>query len=216
MRTIISQSIVLPAPAESLFVMYTDPAKHAAITGAPVAISLKPGSPFQAFNGALTGATLQIIPQRLVIQSWRSTKFNDEDPDSTLILAFTPKGTNGRIDLVHLDVPAHNYQSVVEGWETHYWGPCRQSRLFQKEPVMPAALYRGAVAPMHGGWPDNRLRPDARRERSRGNRRRIRAPMSGYPRPFQSISERLHAQCFVTKAGSRFSRNRRSKSRWWA
>ena len=89
MRTIISQSVVLPAPAESLFAMYTDPAKHAAITGAPVAISVEPGSPFQAFNGALTGATLQITPQRLVIQSWRSTKFKDGDPDSTLILAFT-------------------------------------------------------------------------------------------------------------------------------
>src|SRR5215472_10418985 len=97
MRTIISQSVVLPAPAESLFAIYTDPAKHAAITGA-----------------------------RLVIQSWRSTKFNDGDPDSTLILAFTAEATNGRIDLVHLDVPAHNYQSVVEGWETHYWGPWRR------------------------------------------------------------------------------------------
>ena len=74
-------------------------------------------------SGALTGATLQIIPQRLVIQSWRSTRFNAADPDSTLILAFTPEGTNGRINLVHLDVPAHNYQGVVEGWETHYWGP---------------------------------------------------------------------------------------------
>jgi len=106
--------------------LYTDPAKHAAITGAPVAISIEPGSPFQAFNGALTGATLQIIPQRFVIQSWRSTRFKDGDPDSTLILAFTPEETNGRIDLVHLDVPAHNYQSVVEGWETHYWGPWRR------------------------------------------------------------------------------------------
>jgi hypothetical protein len=65
-------------------------------------------------------------PQRLVIQSWRSTKFNDGDPDSTLILAFTPEGANGRIDLVHLDVPDHNYHGVVEGWETHYWGPWRR------------------------------------------------------------------------------------------
>ena len=92
----------------------------------PLAISIEPGSAFQAFNGTLTGATLQIIPRRLVIQSWRSTKFNDGDPGSTLILAFTPEGTNGGIDLVHLDVPAHNYQSVVEGWETHYWGPWRR------------------------------------------------------------------------------------------
>jgi len=47
MRTVISQSVVLPAPAESLFAMYTDPAKHAATTGAPVAISVEPGSPFR-------------------------------------------------------------------------------------------------------------------------------------------------------------------------
>ena len=47
MRTIISQSVVLPAPAESLFEMYTDPAKHAVITGAPVAISIEPGSALQ-------------------------------------------------------------------------------------------------------------------------------------------------------------------------
>ena len=52
MRSIISQSVVLPAPAERLFAMYIDPANHAAITGAPVAISAEPGAPFQAFNGA--------------------------------------------------------------------------------------------------------------------------------------------------------------------
>ena len=27
---------------------------------------------------------------------------------------------------VHLDVPTHDYQDVVEGWETHYWGPWRR------------------------------------------------------------------------------------------
>jgi activator of HSP90 ATPase len=126
MRTIIFQSVILPASAEHLFAMYMDPEKHAAITGAPVTISAEPGSPFHAFNGALSGTMLQIIPKRLVIQSWRSTKFTDEDPDSTLILAFTPQGTNGQIDLVHLDVPAHDYQGVTEGWQTHYWGPWRR------------------------------------------------------------------------------------------
>ncbi len=126
MRSVISQSVVLPSSAEHLFEMYIDPEKHAAITGAPVTIGVAPGSPFQAFDGALTGAMLQIIPRRLVIQSWRSTKFHDGDPDSTLILAFTPEGTNGRIDLVHLDVPAHDYEGVVEGWETHYWRPWRR------------------------------------------------------------------------------------------
>jgi activator of HSP90 ATPase len=126
MRTVISQSVVLPAPAEDLFEMYIDSARHAAITGASVVIGVAPGSPFRAFDGALTGAILQIIRQRLVVQSWRSIRFHDGDPDSTLILAFIPEGTNGRIDLVHLDVPCHNYQNVVDGWETHYWRPWRR------------------------------------------------------------------------------------------
>jgi hypothetical protein len=65
MRTIISQSVVLPAPAESLFAMYTDPAKHSAITGAPVAISIervrhsKPSmarSPVQRSRSSLNGS----------------------------------------------------------------------------------------------------------------------------------------------------------------
>jgi activator of HSP90 ATPase len=126
MRSIISQSIVLPAPAESLFEMYMDPGKHAAITGTPVTISATPGSPFEAFGGSISGVTLQVIRPWLVIQSWRSTNFNADDPYSTLILAFTPDGTNGRIDLVHLDVPAVDYQGVTDGWEQYYWGPWRR------------------------------------------------------------------------------------------
>ena len=126
MRTVISQCILLPASAESLFAAYLDPVQHAAITGAPVTIGAAPGSPFRAFDGSLTGTMLHVIPSRLVIQSWRSTEFYDGDPDSTLILSFTQEGTQGRIDLVHLDVPAQDYQGVTEGWETYYWQPWRQ------------------------------------------------------------------------------------------
>jgi len=84
MRTVISQSILLPASAESLFAAYLDPVQHAAITGAPVTIGAAPGSPFRAFDGSLSGTMLHVIPSRLVIQSWRSTEFYDGDPDSTL------------------------------------------------------------------------------------------------------------------------------------
>jgi activator of HSP90 ATPase len=126
MRSLIMQSIVLPAPAETLYAMYLDPARHAAITGAPVIISAASGSEFHAFEGRLSGTMLSALPSRLVVQSWRSMKFNDDDPDSTLILAFLPEGTAGRIDLLHLDVPAHDHQGVTEGWETHYWEPWRR------------------------------------------------------------------------------------------
>jgi len=105
--------------------MYLDPAGHAAFTGMPVTIGPEAGAEFRAFGGQLTGSILAVVPPRLVVQSWRSTKFRPEDADSTLILLFTPEGAQGRIDLVHVDVPDHDFQGVTEGWPKHYWTPWR-------------------------------------------------------------------------------------------
>jgi activator of HSP90 ATPase len=128
MRSVIQQSVVLPARAESLFEMYLDAESHAAITGFPAAISAEPAAPFHAFNKQISGQILAVVRPNLIVQSWRSVKFHDGDPDSTLILTFISDPNNaehGRIDLVHLDVPEHDYQDVIKGWQTHYWNPWR-------------------------------------------------------------------------------------------
>lgn len=125
MRNVIRQTVVLPASAETLFDMYLDPAAHQAITGAPVDIGDERGSEFKAFDGALTGTILEVLKPRLIIQSWRSKVFKAEDSDSTLILSFTPESDEGRIDLIHLDVPDHDYDGVTQGWEKYYWAPWR-------------------------------------------------------------------------------------------
>jgi activator of HSP90 ATPase len=125
MRSVIFQSIVLPASPETLFDMYLDPVAHAAFTGSPVEIGSETGDAFNAFGGVLTGEMLRIVCPTLIVQSWRSTKFNEDDVDSTLVLSFRPEGSQGRINLVHLDVPDHDYQGVTEGWKTHYWTPWR-------------------------------------------------------------------------------------------
>jgi len=124
-RRVIKQSVVLPAPPDALYAMYMDPVRHAEITGGAAVISAMPGSPFSAFDGTLCGTTLTVVSSRLIVQSWRSKKFHDTDPDSTLILALSAHGENGRIDLVHLDVPTHDYDGVNGGWEIYYWTPWR-------------------------------------------------------------------------------------------
>ena len=123
---VISQTIVLPAPADTLFRMYLDAAEHAAITGAPVTIGDAPGAEFSAFEGALSGVILAIVKPSLIVQSWRSADFQSADPDSTLILSFRPDGDFGRIDLVHLDVPDHDFDAVSGGWRKFYWAPWRE------------------------------------------------------------------------------------------
>jgi activator of HSP90 ATPase len=126
LRSIIQQSVVLSAPAHALYAMYLDRLTHAAITGAPVTISAEPGAAFLAFEGAISGTILSTISPSLIVQSWRSVHFHEDDADSTLILSFRARGEEGQIDLVHLDVPAHDFAGVTDGWETHYWGPWRR------------------------------------------------------------------------------------------
>lgn len=125
MRNVISQSILLPASAAALFDMYLDADEHEAITGSPVRIERAPGSDFSAFEGMLSGTMLAVVSPSLIVQSWRSAKFDPTDPDSTLILNFKSEADGGRIDLVHLDVPDHDHDDVNEGWTKFYWTPWR-------------------------------------------------------------------------------------------
>ena len=128
MSNLIKQSIILPATAKQLYAMYLSPSAHAAFTGAPVKIGSKPGSPFSAFGGALSGTMIATVPGKLIVQNWRSTNFAASDPDSTLILMFTSVSSkNARIDLVHVNVPDVDYDGVKKGWPKYYWRPWRKA-----------------------------------------------------------------------------------------
>ena len=127
MLRIVRQSVVLAASPQKLYAMYLSPKAHGAITGGKVQIGARPGSRFSAFGGALSGRVLQTVPGRLIVQSWRAKPFHKADHDSTLILRFLPAGRNrGRIDLVHVNVPAHDYWGVEKGWQNFYWKPWRK------------------------------------------------------------------------------------------
>jgi activator of HSP90 ATPase len=123
MRSTICKTVVLPAPAAELYSMYMSSEAHSEITGAPAKISEESDSPFEAFGGLLVGKTLQVVKHRLIVQSWRSVNFRKSDPDSTLIISFTPEDDDGRIDLVHLHVPDSDFQGISGGWDSRYFAP---------------------------------------------------------------------------------------------
>jgi uncharacterized protein YndB with AHSA1/START domain len=119
----VTMAVHLPASPAKLYRMYLDPKLHAAFTGAPVKIAARPGAPFEAFAGALTGTILQVVPNRLIVQSWRSTHFYQRDLDSTLVLSFWSTKGGGRIELTHVNVADSDFAGVSEGWSKYYWTP---------------------------------------------------------------------------------------------
>ena len=121
----VTLAVRLPASPARLYRMYLDPKQHAAFTGSPVKIAARAGAAFEAFGGALSGMILQVVPNRLIVQSWRSTEFARRDLDSTLVLSFWPDQDGARIELTHVNVADSDFAGVYEGWSKYYWAPWR-------------------------------------------------------------------------------------------
>jgi uncharacterized protein YndB with AHSA1/START domain len=122
----ITMAVDFPCSPARLYRMYLDPALHAAFTGSPVTVAPRAGAAFQAFGGALSGTILHLVPNRLIVQSWRSTHFLKRDLDSTLILAFFVHEDGARIELTHVNVADGDFAGVSEGWSKYYWIPWRE------------------------------------------------------------------------------------------
>ncbi|HYA21287.1 MAG TPA: SRPBCC domain-containing protein [Burkholderiales bacterium] len=120
---IIRQSMHFDASPDSLFDAYLSSRKHAAIVGSKVSISKAVGRRFAAFNGMLSGKNLLIIPKTFVVQSWRSRRWKKTDADSVLILMFSKTRRGAQIELVHVNVPEHDFLGVARGWHRYYWKP---------------------------------------------------------------------------------------------
>lgn len=126
MTRTIQQRVTFSASPERLFKLYTDSKQHSAVTQGKATVSRRPGSRFAAFGGALRGRMLAVVPGRMVVQTWRSSGWKKGDADSILILTFSKAGSGGgRVDLAHVNVPAHDQAGVRRGWPKYYWRPWR-------------------------------------------------------------------------------------------
>ncbi len=123
MTKAIQQSVEFKASPATLFEMYVDSRKHSKATGAPAKVSRKAGASFIAFDGALRGRNLIVVPNKMIVQTWRSSAFKKSDADSILVITFTKTSSGTRVDLVHVNVPEQDHQGVTEGWNKYYWEP---------------------------------------------------------------------------------------------
>lgn len=126
MTKAIQQSQRFAAPPAELFEMYLDSKKHSESTGGIARMSRKPGGKFTAWHGQLAGRNLLIVPNKLIVQTWRSTHWPASDADSILILRFGNAPGGGQVDLLHEDVPAHDHKGVSQGWPKYYWKPWKK------------------------------------------------------------------------------------------
>ena len=116
-------TVDLPVLIQTLFDDWLDSEKHAAFTGSPAVIDARTGGKFTAWDGYISGKTLEIEPPRRILQSWRTTEFAADDADSVLELLFEPIPAGTRLTLHHSQIPDGQAGMYREGWEEYYFDP---------------------------------------------------------------------------------------------
>ena len=110
-----------------LYELFMDSEKHSAATGMPAKINPKVGGKWSAFGGMIGGKTLAFVPNKMIVQTWRSTGWKKADPDSILVVQFEKSASGGAtVYLTHIAVPEHDHKGVTQGWIKYYWEPWRK------------------------------------------------------------------------------------------
>jgi activator of HSP90 ATPase len=89
---------------------------------APTAIDARPGGAFVLFGGYVTGRNIALVPDRLLVQAWRSGSW-DEGLYSIAHFALQPEGAATRIIFDHTGFPNEAAAHLAQGWHENYWGP---------------------------------------------------------------------------------------------
>ena len=121
---IILESII-PAVPEKVYTAWLDGNEHARMTGAPAKGSAIVGEDHSAWDGYITGKNLEMEPFKLIIQSWRTSDFKDENPDSILEIKLELHTDGCKLLLNHSEIP-DDQPDYESGWEDHYFKPMRE------------------------------------------------------------------------------------------
>jgi uncharacterized protein YndB with AHSA1/START domain len=163
---------VIPASPAEIYRAWLDSIAHSEMTGGEATMSDEVGADMSAWDGYITGRNLELVPGERIVQSWRTTEFDDEFEDSivTILLQETEDGT--LLTLEHSNVPDEHKSYEEGGWQSNYFEPMivyfsgpKEEDLVEPEPE--------AAPPVSAPTPAATKAPSARRKASAGKRRTI-------------------------------------------
>ena len=114
---------IIPTTTSRIYAAWLDGDSHAKMTGSAAAGQAVVGGRHSAWDGYITGANLELQPSRRIVQSWRTTEFPADAPDSRLEILLEPVAGGTRIIIRHGNVPDGQGLQYQSGWRDHYLTP---------------------------------------------------------------------------------------------
>lgn len=125
MRTSLHQEISLKTAPQHIFDVLLDAKQFAAFAGLPAEIDPRPGGTFKTFGGLIEGRNVELISAQRIVQAWRPASW-DAGLYSIIHFELKPEEAGTLLILDHTGFPEGDYDHLLFGWNTRYWGPLKR------------------------------------------------------------------------------------------
>ncbi len=116
----------LPVSPAAVFEAWLTAAGHTAMTGSPAASEPRVGTRHTAWDGYISGRQLELEPGKRILQSWRTTEFPANAPDSRLEIRLVAVQRGSRLTLLQSGIPDGQSEMYSDGWQEHYFVPMQR------------------------------------------------------------------------------------------
>ncbi len=121
----ILKTTIKTAP-EKIFRAWLSTEGHAAMTGSPARVEPRVGGTFSAWDGYISGKTIQLKPYTHIVQEWRTTDFPEDAASSRLEILLEAIEGGTRLTLTHTGIPQGQAEDYKNGWEEWYFTPMKE------------------------------------------------------------------------------------------
>jgi activator of HSP90 ATPase len=124
MKAAFEMKVEFPVKASTIYNAWLDSKTHSDMTGGEASCSNQEGEKFSAWDGYITGKNNQLNQYEKIIQSWRTSDFNNNDEDSEIIIEIQDTVEGCELLLIHKNIP-EGQPDYKQGWGDHYFNPMK-------------------------------------------------------------------------------------------
>ncbi len=121
----LKMKVVLPVKAGNLYKAWLNSKEHSLFTGAEAKVSAKINGKFTAWDGYITGKNLELKPGKKIVQTWRTSEFAEDAPDSKIEIKFEEKAGKTTLHLSQTNLQKGDAKKHTQGWKDFYFTPMK-------------------------------------------------------------------------------------------
>jgi uncharacterized protein YndB with AHSA1/START domain len=117
---------IFPTTPSRVYQAWLDGKEHAWFTGGAAEIDPQVGGRFTVWDGYIQGSTTDLEVNTHIRQTWRTTDFPEDSPDSIIDLTLEAVPEGVRLSLVHTRIPEGQKDEYEKVWREYYFTPMHE------------------------------------------------------------------------------------------